>query len=96
MDEIDQTWRIATATGEIPLARRAALRLACTHMVRTSADITRGAYDLGGGAALFLDNELQRRMRDAHAMTQHVSTAPATYEQTGRILLGLKTDGGMI
>lgn len=96
MDEIDQTWRIATATGEIPLARRAALRLACTHMVRTSADIARGAYDLGGGAALFLDNELQRRMRDAHAMTQHVSTAPATYEQTGRILLGLKTDGGMI
>ena len=96
MDEIDQTWAIAEATGSIPLERRADLRLACTHMVRTGADIARRAYDLGGGAALFLDNELQRRFRDAHAITQHVATAPATYEQTGRILLGLPTHGGMI
>jgi alkylation response protein AidB-like acyl-CoA dehydrogenase len=95
-DELDQTWAIAETTGEIPLARRADLRLACTHMVRTSADIVRGAYDIGGGAALYLNNELQRRLRDGQAMTQHVATAPATYEQTGRILLGLPTHGGMI
>jgi len=95
-DELDQTWQIAQTAGDIPLARRADLRLACTHMVRTSADIARRAYDLGGGAALFLDNELQRRFRDAHAMTQHVATAPATYEQTGRILLNLPTYGALI
>ena len=95
-DEIEKTWEIAQSTGEIPLARRADLRLACTHMTRTSAEITRIAYDIGGGAALFLDNSLQRRFRDAHAMTQHVATAPATYEQTGRIILGLDTFGGMI
>ena len=65
-------------------------------MVRTGADVARGAYDIGGGAALFLGNELQRRLRDAQAMTQHVATAPGTYEQTGRIILGLPTHGGMI
>lgn len=96
MDETEQTWAIAQSTGDIPLARRADLRLACTHMVRTSADVSRTAYEMGGGAALFLDNELQRRFRDAHAMTQHVSTAPGTYEQVGRILFGLPTHGGMI
>lgn len=96
MDEVEQTWAIAQSTGDIPLARRADLRLACTHMVRTSADVSRTAYEMGGGAALFLDNELQRRFRDAHAMTQHVSTAPGTYEQVGRILFGLPTHGGMI
>lgn len=95
-DEIGKTWEVAQSTGEIPLVRRADLRLACTHMTRTSADITRAAYDIGGGAALFLDNSLQRRFRDAHAITQHVATAPATYEQTGRIILGLDTFGGMI
>ena len=95
-DEIAKTWAVAQDTGEIPLPVRADLRLACTHMVRTSADIARTAYDIGGGAALFLDNDLQRRFRDAHAITQHVATAPATYEQTGRILLGLDTFGGMI
>lgn len=96
IDEVEQTWAIAQSIGTIPLARRADLRLACTHMVRTAADVTRRAYDIGGGAALFSDNELQRRFRDAHAMTQHVVAAPGTYEQTGRILLGLETHGGMI
>lgn len=95
-DEIDTTWAVASATGEIPLERRAALRLACTHMVRTGAYICRTAYDLGGGAALFLSSDLQRRFRDGHAITQHIATAPATYELTGRILFGLPTDGGMV
>lgn len=96
LDELELTWAIAQASGEISLERRADLRLACTHMVRSSADVCLGAYEIGGGAALFLDNDLQRRFRDAHAMTQHIATAPATYEQVGRILFGLPTDGGMI
>ena len=95
-DEIDTTWAVAEATGEIPMERSAALRMACTHMVRTSADITRSMYDLGGGAALFLSSNLQRRFRDAHAMTQHIVTAPATWELTGRILMNLPTDGAMV
>jgi alkylation response protein AidB-like acyl-CoA dehydrogenase len=96
MDEIDQTWDVAQVSGEIPVERRAALRMACTHMVRTGADICRSAYDMGGGVALFSDNDLQRRMRDAHAMTQHIVTAPATWELTGRLLFGLETDASMV
>ena len=80
----------------IPVERRAALRMACTHMTRTGADICRTLYDLGGGASLFESSDLQRRFRDAHAMTQHIVTAPATWELTGRLLLDLPTDGGMV
>ena len=94
--EIDETWAVAQESGEIPVARRAALRMACTHMVRTSAEICRTVYDLGGGAALFDDNDLQRRFRDAHAMTQHIVTAPSTWELTGRLLFDLETDAGMV
>ena len=90
------TWEAALAEEAIPVERRADLRLACTHMTRTSADICRKAYDIGGGAALFLDSELQRRFRDAHAATQHIVTAPATYELTGRIILGLPTNASMV
>ncbi len=96
MDEIDKTWDVATSTGAIPMDRRADLRLACTNMTRTAADVTRACYDIGGGAALFLENELQRRFRDAHAATQHIVTGPATYELTGRVILGLPTDAGML
>ena len=95
-DEIEQTWDVAQADGEIPVERRAALRMACTHMVRTGADICRTCYDLGGGAALFQASDLQRRFRDAHAMTQHIVTAPATWELTGRLLFGVPTDASMI
>ena len=95
-DEIEQTWDVAQAEGEIPVERRAALRMACTHMVRTGADICRTCYDLGGGAALFQASDLQRRFRDAHAMTQHIVTAPATWELTGRLLFGVPTDASMI
>ncbi|MBU2607511.1 MAG: acyl-CoA dehydrogenase family protein [Alphaproteobacteria bacterium] len=95
-DEIEKTWSVAEGEGAIPMERRAALRMACTHMTRTGADICRTLYDLGGGAALFEASDLQRRFRDAHAITQHIVTAPSTWELTGRILFGLPTDGGMV
>lgn len=94
--EIDRVWTIAEGDGDIPMQARADLRLACTHMTRTGADICRTLYDLGGGAALFEASDLQRRFRDAHAITQHIVTAPATFELTGRILFGLPTDAGMV
>lgn len=94
--EIDRVWMVAQQADDIPTELRADLRLACTHMTRTGADICRTLYDLGGGAALFEASDLQRRFRDAHAITQHIVTAPATYELTGRILFGLPTDGGMV
>ena len=96
VDEINRTWDVALTEGDVPVERRSDLRLACTHTTRTGADICRSAYDIGGGAALFLDNELQRRFRDAHAATQHIVTARATYELTGRMILGLPTNSAMI
>ena len=96
-DEIEATWDAAQQDGdEIPVDRRAALRMACTHIVRTNAEICRIVYDLGGGAALFETSDLQRRFRDAHAMTQHIATAPGTWELTGRLLFGLPTDASMV
>ena len=95
-DEIEATWENARTLDDIPVERRAALRMACTHMVRTSAEICRTVYDLGGGAALFEASDLQRRFRDSHAMTQHIVTAPATWELTGRLLFDLPTDASMV
>lgn len=96
MAEIDRVWEIAGLPEEIPVGARTDLRLACTHMTRTGADICRTLYDLGGGSALFESSDLQRRFRDAHAITQHIVTAPSTYELIGRIRFGLPTDVGML
>lgn len=93
---MNDAWETANRDGEVPVETRARIRLAATHMVRTAAEVTRIAYDLGGGSALFLESPLQRRFRDAHGMTQHMMVQPAVYEIAGRVLLGLPTDTSML
>ena len=90
-EAIDTLWRGVQDGGAIPIADRAHLRLACAHAAQACAEATRRVYDLGGGAAVFLDSPLQRRFRDAHVMTHHIMVAPSVFELAGRVLLGLPT-----
>jgi alkylation response protein AidB-like acyl-CoA dehydrogenase len=53
-------------------------------------------YDLGGGSAIYEDSSLQRRFRDAHTATAHFQVNPATWELTGRLLLGQPTETTML
>ncbi|WP_448582684.1 acyl-CoA dehydrogenase family protein [Thermaurantiacus sp.] len=92
---LSQAWQEALGGG-IRLQTRARLRLAATHMTRTAADVTRTAYDLGGGAALYLESPLQRRFRDAHAMTQHIMVQGGTWELAGKVLLDQPADTSML
>ncbi len=89
LGEVDAAWTEAQASPAISLDQRARLRLAATHMARTAADVVRTAQDLAGGGGVFLGNSLHRRLADAQTMTAHIMVAPATYELTGRALLGV-------
>jgi alkylation response protein AidB-like acyl-CoA dehydrogenase len=95
-NSISDAWALAQAGSDMPQSIRARLRMAATFATRTAADVTRTLYDLGGGSAVYLNNNLQRRFRDAHVMTQHIMVAPATWELTGRTLLGLPTEDSML
>jgi alkylation response protein AidB-like acyl-CoA dehydrogenase len=88
---IEEAWAAARQDGPVEESLRLGLRLAATHAVRTSAEVARSMYDLGGGAAIYDDSPLQRRFRDAHAATAHFQVNPAIWELTGRVLLGLPT-----
>jgi indole-3-acetate monooxygenase len=82
----------AAESGDAESVRlRLDLRLAATHAVRTSAEVARAMYDLGGGSAIYDSSPLQRRFRDAHTATAHFQVNPATWELAGRLLLGLPT-----
>ncbi|GIU66913.1 acyl-CoA dehydrogenase family protein [Candidatus Phycosocius spiralis] len=85
-------FEVATQTGSLSLEDRANLRIAATHATRTSADVVRTLYDLGGGTSVYETCPLQRRFRDAHVATQHLMVAPGTYELAGRALLGVEAD----
>jgi len=86
----------AAKTGKVGLEARAGLRLAATHAVEASAATVDDAYGLAGGSAIYESSSLQRRFRDVHAATQHMLVGPATWELTGRTLLGLETDDSQL
>jgi indole-3-acetate monooxygenase len=95
-DEVAQAWDSAQGERRIALETRGKLRLAATHMTRTAAEVCREAQDLCGGAAVFTENIMQRKLRDAQTMTAHMMIAPASYELAGRVLLGLPTDDTLV
>jgi indole-3-acetate monooxygenase len=92
MDELDRGSAAAESSGETGTDVRAALRLSATHAVRAAAGVVDTCYELGGGSSIYARSPLQRRFRDVHVATQHMLISPATFELTGRLLLGLPTD----
>jgi indole-3-acetate monooxygenase len=90
-EAIEEAWDAAQRSGSVEESLRVGLRLAATHAVRSSAEIARAMYDIGGGTAIYADSPLQRRFRDAHTATAHFQVNPAIWELTGRVLLGVPT-----
>ncbi len=82
-------WAAAQQGRQVDVDLRTGLRLAATHAVRTSAEVVRSMYDLGGGSVIYDGAPLQRRFRDAHTATAHFQVNEASREVPGRILLGL-------
>jgi alkylation response protein AidB-like acyl-CoA dehydrogenase len=81
-----------TLRGEtVAVAERAAFLVAATHATRSAAAAVDLAYTAGEGSANARRSPLQRQLRDIHAVTQHVSTAPKQYVASGGLLLGLPT-----
>ena len=93
---IDEAWQAAQLPEPVAVDLRAGLRLAATHAVRTSAEIARSMYDLGGGSAIYEDSPLQRRFRDAHTATAHFQVNPTSWELTGRLLVGQPTQTALL
>jgi alkylation response protein AidB-like acyl-CoA dehydrogenase len=95
-ESTETAWNAAVAGAGIPLELRAGLRLASTHAIEAAATTVDAAYSLAGGSAIYETSALQRRFRDVHAATQHMLVGPATWELTGRSLLGLEFDASQL
>jgi len=91
-EAIDAAWQAAQDDQPVSVDLRNGLRLAATHAVRSSADVVRSMYDLGGGTAIYDDSPLQRRFRDAYTATAHFQVNEASRELPGRLLFGQPTD----
>ena len=93
---IDAAWEGAQGREPVPLELRNGLRLAATHATRTSADVVRALFDLGGGSVIYDESRLQRRFRDAFTATAHFQVNAASRELQGRVLLGQPADAATL
>lgn len=89
LDEAEKIWEIVAAGDAPSLQQRAVTRLAAAQATSASAQAVDLLYNAAGGSALYENNLLERCFRDVHAATQHVGIAPANFELSGRVLLGL-------
>jgi alkylation response protein AidB-like acyl-CoA dehydrogenase len=96
MATVDAAWAAAQQPGALSVDTRRDLRLAATHAVQSSAEVVDRVYTLAGGAAVFAASPLQRALRNVHVATQHMMVNDATYELTGRLLLGVPTQVNML
>jgi len=71
------------------VTERADLLLAAANATRSASAAVDIVFTAAGGTANYRRSLLQRALRDIHAVTQHVGTAPLQYESAGRMLLGL-------
>jgi alkylation response protein AidB-like acyl-CoA dehydrogenase len=92
LGEARSAWLAAQGGATISTEHRLGLRLAATHAAGAAAEVVTSMYHLAGGSSIYDSSPLQRRLRDVHVATQHMMIAPATWELTGRLLLGLPTD----
>jgi alkylation response protein AidB-like acyl-CoA dehydrogenase len=87
---VRQSWEAMLARGQVSFEERADLLLATANTTRSAASAVDIVYTAAGATANYRRSPLQRALRDSHALTQHIATAPHQYESAGRMLLGLQ------
>ncbi|MGH3308526.1 MAG: acyl-CoA dehydrogenase family protein, partial [Nocardioides sp.] len=90
--EADIVWAKAQAGSPFTPENRAHVRGTTTWVARTAAAVVNTAYQAGGSSSIYTSNPLQRRLRDAHALTQHFVMKADTFTKVGAVLAGQEVD----
>ncbi len=90
--EADIVWAKAQAGSPLTPEDRAHVRGTTTWATRTAAAVVNTAYQAGGSSSIYTSNPLQRRLRDAHVLTQHFTMKADTFTKVGAVLAGQEVD----
>lgn len=85
------------ANGDPPSPRqRARGRLAMVHASASCLQAVELLYKANGGSSVYAGNAFDRRLRDMQTANQHTVVSLKTWEVTGRVLLGLEHNYGLL
>jgi hypothetical protein len=86
---IDRIWDEAQARGCVSGENRRAMALSLSHSFRSARRIAQSMYDLVGPTAVYATKTpLDRLLRDAITMSQHLLLADSFLEIVGGTMLG--------
>ena len=85
----ERAWQTVAASDKVNGALLAEMRGSAVYATEVAREICLMAFQYGGGAALYLNNPLQRCLRDIHAASQHLLMSRHAYENHGQFLLNL-------
>lgn len=93
---MDRVWS-EIITGQTPIPEHIRdMRLACTHAVRISAEVTRTMQMLAGMTAIYTHNPFSRFVNDANVVTQHAFMGDASLLNAGAMSFGLDPTPGYL
>jgi alkylation response protein AidB-like acyl-CoA dehydrogenase len=85
----ERAWDTLLRGDPVPSDEANLLRLSATHAAQTCADVVQTVFRLAGTAAIYLDNPLQRLVRDSMVVTQHAFLSEGIYDAAGAMFAGV-------
>jgi alkylation response protein AidB-like acyl-CoA dehydrogenase len=87
-ETLDAVWEALNERGELSRELRIALSLSRIHAFRVAREVTQAMVDTAGTSAIYASSPLDRLMRDAITMSQHVVAQDRLVEMIGALLVG--------
>ncbi|GAA3838891.1 acyl-CoA dehydrogenase family protein [Streptomyces phyllanthi] len=92
----EEAWSTVQEGDPVSAEQASALRLASAHLAKTSFEVVRAAYQLGGIGAITDGSPLQRYLRDASVVPQHAFLQEGMYDAAGAVLMGVQSFPGYL
>lgn len=93
-EAIEDAYATLQAGDPLKIEQANLLRLASTHAAAVGVEVTQTAYKLSGTTAIYKDHPIARCMNDALVVAQHAFLSSGTWQNAGRVLLGLESVPG--
>ncbi|MET1755728.1 acyl-CoA dehydrogenase family protein [Novosphingobium sp. RD2P27] len=90
----DAAFAMLEKGDELDAEARSLLRLASTHAAHLGAEVTRIVYRLSGTTGISAGHPIARYMQDAQIVPQHAFLSDGTWQNAGKVLLGLEAAPG--
>lgn len=89
-DVIGDIWETLQRGDQLSFRQRAMFRLALADVSQKCTEAVNLLYQAGGGSSVYATSRMDRLMRDALTVNQHIMHSPSVYEVAGGMLLGVE------